>query len=137
MAKRKRKQSTAWKGTERRLAALFGTTRRPLSGSNSRSGGRDDSQHPRLFIECKQRRKHAVWSLYSETKVLAEKEGKTPVIGLQQNRMNGMLIVIHTDDLLSVLNELIEARYGKNAAREVKTVIANHKKSKVLVHVSD
>ena len=55
--------------------------RTPLSGGNSKIT-RSDVIHDELFIECKLKKKHAVISLWDETKKLAEKEGKTPVVAL-------------------------------------------------------
>lgn len=93
-----------WKGRERKIAAYFGTVRTPLSGGNS-GHSRSDSRHPRLFLEDKHRKRHAVISLWDETKKLAEKEGKTPVIALTQHGRHGFWIMCHCDDLQVVAAE--------------------------------
>jgi hypothetical protein len=90
-----------WKSRERKIAAYFGTQRTPLSGGNS-GHTRSDTLHPTLFIEAKHRKRHAVISLWEETKKLAEKESKTPVIALTQHGKHGFWIMMHSDDLLDV-----------------------------------
>lgn len=99
---------TTWKRSEGRLAAIFGTTRRPLSGGNDKRG-RDDSLHPVLFLECKHRKQHALYSLYRMVLTHARKEGRTPVIGLQQKGSPGMLLVVHSDDMSAVVREWLIA----------------------------
>lgn len=98
-----------WKFAEDRLARFFGTTRRPLSGGNSKTG-RDDSMHPRLFLESKHSKSHAVWTLYRKTREMARKEKRVPVIGLQEHGKPGILLVIHTDDLDKVLAERTKSK---------------------------
>lgn len=99
-----------WKAAERRLAALFGTRRRPLSGGNQGQGFRDDAIHDDLHLECKYSRTHALWTLFRETRKKAQKERRTPVIGLVEKGSPGILLVVHTDDLESTLRALIEAK---------------------------
>lgn len=105
-----------WKFAEDRLASLFGTVRRPLSGSNSRSGGADDGQHPVLHIESKYSKSHALWTLYRKTKEIADKETqadgtkkKPVVIGLQEKSKPGVLLVIHERDFPAVILEYLWA----------------------------
>lgn len=86
-----------WKAAERRVAGFFGTQRTALSGGNSKIT-RSDSMHKKLFIEAKLRVKHAVVSLWRETKVLAEKEGKIPVICLNEKGKEGFWIMCHSSD---------------------------------------
>ena len=99
---------TAWKKAEDRLAKLFGTRRRPLSGGNS-GGGRDDGLHPVLFLENKHGRTVPLFGLYKDTKKKAKKEGRVPVIGLQKYRSPGILLVIHSDDFPTVVKEWMKA----------------------------
>lgn len=94
-----------WKDAEDRLANLFGCKRRPLSGSNSRSGGCDDCNHPRLYLENKYGKYVPLYRLYLETRELARKEGKIPVIGLQAKNQKGILLVLHESDLAAVYHE--------------------------------
>ena len=88
----------AWKQFERRVAAFFKTERNALSGGNSKLT-RSDTLHPDLFIECKQRKKFAAISLWNETKQLATKENKTPVVCLSEKSRPGFWILVHSDDL--------------------------------------
>ena len=94
-----------WKGFERRIAALFGSKRTPLSGGPGAPTGAD-TQHPRLFIECKLRAAPAIWTLWQDVAARAKREGKTPVLAVQRKHAKGALLVIHTDHL----DELINAR---------------------------
>jgi len=87
----------AWKAFERRVAKFFGTLRTSLSGGNSKIT-RSDSMHPSLFIEAKQRKKFAVIKLWDETKKLADKENKIPVIALAEKNRPGFWLLIHSED---------------------------------------
>jgi len=91
-----------WKQFERRVAEFFHGRRNPLSGGNSGNGTRADVIHDRLFIECKCREKFAVVSLWDQTKQLADKEKKTPVVCLHENGRKGFFILIHSDDFLKI-----------------------------------
>lgn len=90
--------SKRWKEAERRVARRFQSRRTPLSGGNS-GHTRADTLHDKLFIEVKQRKQHAVWTLFDEVKQLARKEGKVPLIALDRVRSPGCLFVVHSDDL--------------------------------------
>jgi len=94
-----------WKAAEERLANLFGVSRRALSGDNSKSGGTDDALHETLYLESKYQKQSALWTLYRETRAKAKKEGRVPVLGIQESRSKGVLLVIHDQDLLEVLRE--------------------------------
>ena len=87
-----------WKRVERDVAEFFATTRNPLSGE---MGGHSssDSRHDKLFIETKYRKKHTTWSLWNDTKVLADKEKKLPVIALKEKGRHGFLVVVRSQDL--------------------------------------
>lgn len=87
-----------WKSVERKIAAYFGTERTPLSGGNGKQT-RSDTLHEDLFIEAKYRKKHSAVTLWDETKKLAAKEGKTPVVCLCEKGRPGFWIVCHSDDL--------------------------------------
>lgn len=97
--------SKNWKNVERRVAAKAGSERTPLSGGNSKIT-RSDSLHERLFIETKYRKKHAVIALWDRTKILADKEGKIPVVALAERGRKGFWWLIHVDDLDRVSLEL-------------------------------
>lgn len=110
-----------WKDTERRLAALFGTERRACSGGNSKSGGRDDVKHPELFIECKHGKQIAPWSLYLETRKLASKEDKIPLLGLHQSGYPGFLLVIHSSNSLELFRHLHPENFKETEASKLST----------------
>jgi hypothetical protein len=88
----------AWKQFERRVARYFNTERNALSGGNSKLT-RSDTLHPRLFIECKQRKRHTAVALWDETKALADREDKTPVVCLAEKGRPGFWLLVHSDDL--------------------------------------
>jgi hypothetical protein len=90
-----------WKSRERSVAGDFGVGRTPLSGGNS-GHTRSDTLHSELFIEHKHRKSHAVVALYDNTRELAKKEGKIPVVTLSQHGRHGYLIVIDPKDLKRV-----------------------------------
>ena len=97
---------STWKKAESRVAALFEARRQVLSGSCGRDDlSRSDSTHPRLFIESKYRERHAVRSLLDDTKALARKEGKIPIVALIDKGRPGFLVCIHSDDLPVVVVE--------------------------------
>ena len=87
-----------WKKRESNVADFFQGQRTPLSGVNSKIT-RSDVIHEDLFIECKLKKKHTVITLWDETKKLAVKEGKTPVIALCEKERPGFWIMVHSSDL--------------------------------------
>jgi len=97
-----------WKFAEDRLARLFGTVRRALSGGGSKTG-RDDSMHPVLYLESKYTKRSSLWSLFRDTKAKARKEKRVPVIGVQEKGAKGILLVIHQADLEAVFWEWAKA----------------------------
>lgn len=90
-----------WKAAERRIASYFGTERTTLSGGNGKQT-RSDTLHEALFIEVKHRKKHSAVSLWDETKKLADKEKKTPVVCLCEKNRPGFWIMVHSDDLVKL-----------------------------------
>ena len=99
----------AWKVFERKTARYFGCQdRTPLSGRNSKHTA-SDTLHEQLFIECKQRKKHAVIKLWREAKELADKEKKIPVVALSEKGKHGFWIMCHSSDLLAVANQRSQA----------------------------
>jgi hypothetical protein len=105
--------SRTWKKAEGRVAALFGASRQPLSGSSGRDDTtRSDTTHPRLFVEAKYRERHAVRTLFDAINNLARKEGKTPVLALIDKGRPGFLLWIHSDDLSNVVAEFRAANIG-------------------------
>lgn len=94
-----------WKAKERKVAGFFGSKRTSLSGGNSKIT-RSDTMHEHLFIEVKHRKTSSVWKLFEQTKEMAKAEGKTPVVALGLLNHEGVLFVIHSNDLAKVLQEL-------------------------------
>ena len=102
-----------WKKAEGRVADLFGARRQVLSGSSGRDDlTRSDTTHLRLFVEAKYRERHAVRSLFDETKALARREHKTPVVALIDKGRPGCLVCVHCDDLPDVVAEFTLANPG-------------------------
>lgn len=99
--------SKSWKSLERRIAKTFKSERTPLSGGNSKIT-RSDTLSEDFFIEVKQRKKFSLWTLWEETKQLARKENKIPLIGLQEKGRKGFLIVIHSDMLDDFISKYIK-----------------------------
>lgn len=91
----------AWKQRERQVAAYFGGERTPLSGGNGKIT-RADVIHDSLFIECKLRQKHSAVTLWDDTKEMADKEDKTPVVVLCEKNRKGFWIMVHSDDLAKI-----------------------------------
>lgn len=83
------------------MASFFNGQRNPLSGGNSKHTAAGVI-HETLFIECKLRKKHTVITLWDETKALADKEGKTPVVVLCEKNRPGFWIMCHSQDLLKL-----------------------------------
>lgn len=109
-----------WKTAEMKLAKFFGTTRRPLSGGNQSGnveGPRDDGQHDVLHLENKYGVKVAPWSLFKETEAKAKKEGRVPVLGLQQ-KGEGMLVCFRDQDAEAVVQAWAEAHGYKLLPKE-------------------
>ena len=103
-----------WKKFEARVARMFGSKRAPLSGIN---GGvtASDSLSPDFFVECKMRKKHALWSLFDDTRAKAKKESKVPVLAVGETNRKGALICIHSDDLGRVGDLLKEIASERNS----------------------
>jgi hypothetical protein len=122
-----------WQQAERRVAALFGARRQVGSGA----GGREDltasdSNHPALFIESKLRRRHTTRTLHDETKRLATKEGKTPVLALFDKNRPGFLVVTHSDDQMTVAAEFVVSLGDEESRRFISMVreARNHSRAK-------
>jgi hypothetical protein len=84
----------SWKQYERRVAAIFGAHRTPLSGGNSRHGTRSDVLHPTLYIECKfgssvPQTWRAIEALFEDVVRNATLEGKMPVLVCHRKNAHG------------------------------------------------
>jgi len=88
----------AWKRFERTIAKILGTERTPLSGGNSKHT-RSDSLHGRLFVECKLRKSQAIHRLFRDTKELAKKEKKIPIVITREPGMKTTLVTVEMKDI--------------------------------------
>ena len=105
-----RARRQTWQCAEGRAAALFGCRRQVGSGSAGRGDvTASDSTHPVLFVESKLRDRHTTRTLHDATKKRAAKERKIPVLALFDKQRHGCLIVVHSDDLMTVVAEYAAA----------------------------
>lgn len=110
---------SSWKRRERDAASLFGCRRNVLSGSSNREDrSSSDVDHPRLFVETKLRASSATRRLWEQTRDLARREGKAPVLALYAKSKPGALLVIHQDDMDAVAAEWLAARDEREANDE-------------------
>lgn len=94
-----------WKAWERRIAQFFGAERTPLSGGNSKQT-QSDSLHPNLFVEVKTRKNgFGLVNLWKQTKELAKKENKRPVVAVHEKGQQGFWILVHENDFDKVAEE--------------------------------
>ena len=68
--------------------------------------------HPKLFIEDKLRAAHSAVTLWRETKTLADKEHKIPVVCLCEKGKKGFWFLVHSDNVKEVLATLLEMEQG-------------------------
>ena len=91
-----------WKACERKVAALLGGTRIPVSGRTR--GHSPDIHHERLSIEVKSRRKLPAWleDAMKQAEACAQ-VGQLPLIVLHQDgqRYEDALIVMRLKDLFA------------------------------------
>ena len=95
-----------WKNRERVVAKKFGSERTPLSGGNSKHT-RSDTLHPRLYIECKHRKRNATINLFLDSEVKAKLENKIPLVCLTQHCVSGEFILCRLDDIKKIADEVI------------------------------
>jgi phosphoglycolate phosphatase-like HAD superfamily hydrolase len=121
---KRRKRNTSWKKAEQRVATLLGgedCKRTPMSGSVANhfrpAETKNDTNHPTLHIEVKQRQRHGVWAWYRKAKSEAEAEAryhtrpvKTPVVALDELRAKGSIVCVHSDDLEEFCKNFLATR---------------------------
>ena len=90
-----------WKSGERRIAALFGTYRTPLSGKSSRHT-RSDTLHKDLFIEVKHRKRPPADKLWSDVVEKAKLEQKTPLVVFIKKGCPNPLILCRVSDIQKI-----------------------------------
>ena len=99
---------------ERMAAALFGTLRKPGSGSMGRSDETtSDTKHERLYIEAKTRKKSELLRWYREYRPKAEKENKTLVLVTRQTGSQEQIISFDARDAAVVATELLARAYAE------------------------
>jgi hypothetical protein len=104
----------SWKQAERRGAAAFGTVRNSLSGGNSKLT-RSDTLHRTLYIEQKYGKRHAVWTLYDDTRKKSKREQKLPVLLIHRTGSPGFLVVCHIDHLIRVAAQRCDTLFNPHA----------------------
>lgn len=104
---------STWKNAERAIARFHNPEegrRTPLSGMNSGITHSDAVGVDGMFIETKYRKTWALWSLYSDTKFLAKKECKIPVVAIREKGKKGFIDLIHSDYLDAYVQMYIRNR---------------------------
>ena len=99
----------SWKRVEREVARYFGCERNPLSSRHSRHGTESDSLHDILYIETKRDKKFlgkTFLDLLRGTRIKAKKEQRIPVVCLKEHGKRGFWIVVHSEHLKNVANEV-------------------------------
>jgi len=94
-----------WKKQERRIAKKFGTSRTPLSGSRSLHTG-SDIIHPKLYVECKYRKRISVLDEFPGVAKRAKEENKIPVMAIKSRELKDDFFLIRAKDLEEVAKEL-------------------------------
>ncbi len=104
---------TTWKNAEREVGRFHNplTGRRtPLSGSNSGMTHADCLGVEGMFIEVKYRKSFALWTLYTNTRNLAKKEGTIPVVTIKEKSKKGFIDLIHQDFIDQYVQALAKNR---------------------------
>ena len=99
-----------WKALERRLCAMFGGRRTPLSGSNSQHGTSSDciEQSPefqKFYIEIKLRAKFMHHGIFRDVKQKAKDEDKIPLLISHEKSEKGNLIILQLNDFLELIKK--------------------------------
>ena len=87
-----------WKGTEREVAKVFGSTRAPVSNNTTHA----DVFHNTCYIEVKKRKNFYIWELFEDTKAKALKENKIPVVAIKKKGCKGFLLICRPEDVLQI-----------------------------------
>lgn len=89
----------SWKALERRVAALLDTQRTALSGSNGKLT-RSDTMSDKYFVEVKYRKYIPFFSTFEETRILAKKEKKFPIVVFHQARTKRNIVMLDLEDFV-------------------------------------
>lgn len=87
-----------WKGSEREVAKVFGSTRAPVSNNVTHA----DIFHDSCYIEVKKRKRFYIWELFEDTKIKAIKEHKIPVVAIKEKGKKGFLLIVSPDNIKEV-----------------------------------
>lgn len=102
-----------WKNAERTIAQFHNPEdgrRTPLSGINSGHTHADCMGVDGMFIEVKYRKTFSLYTLYTETKKLAKKEAKVPVVSIREKGKQGFIDMIHSEYLDTYVQMYIRNR---------------------------
>lgn len=89
----------AWKAEERKIAALFGTERALMKGTDEKS----DIISDLFMVDAKLRKRWNVQRWYRELKDAAAKSDKIPILTVREPGKKLRLAVIDLDYLVSIL----------------------------------
>lgn len=101
--------SKTWKSRETKVARLFGSTRTPLSGRNSKHTS-SDTLHSSLFVEQKHRKSHPIVKCWDE---IHEADGIPSIVVLSERESEEeirwvMFRTTEIDEILEYLPENID-----------------------------
>jgi len=96
-----------WKTRERQVAEWLGTIRKPVSGRQIDKDG-DDCEHPKIHVQQKHRKSHAILNVWRGAKAYCQKSGKIPVVTLTEHNRKGFWLVIHCDDFKKIAKIVME-----------------------------
>ncbi len=95
-----------WKQAERRIAAILGGRRIPVSGRGR--GDNPDIEHPALSVEVKARASFPAWLEDALKQAeLSATDGKTPVVVLHQDRRKypDALVVVRLSEFAELVRD--------------------------------
>jgi len=99
--------SKAWKQMEREMAKLFNTERSSYEQSKKKGKTSSDTNHPRLYIECKRIKRVNLWLLWYRTLCKAKEEKKLPVLVLKHPNLTNRILVCRIRDVKKVVSEMV------------------------------
>ena len=101
----------SWKRFERTVAAALDTTRRLEKGRSV-----DDIDFAPLHVDCKVRKRFAIWSMFRETQRKYGGDGKPVVLVIKAERCHGSLVVMDFKDFLPLLSNAGMLEEGQHEA---------------------
>ena len=88
-----------WKAEERRVAAMFGTERVLMKGTDEKS----DIQSALFTVDVKLRKKWSVQKWYRDLRASARKQDKIPILTVREPGKKLRLAVVDLDYLISIM----------------------------------